>query len=158
MDHLSLVNLRYRVKGANKRARYQEMAADDLITFDELRARLVELDDIRTLAERELRALRNHEELICKLEADRDTCWSRWWVLRKTPWTPLRVKNATTFTECSSWEQSSFRERYWRSAERSERNSLRVILKLHGYPFRKYKISYFNVSRPADRRRERRAL
>ena len=56
-----------------KRARYQEMAAGDLITFDELRARLAELDDIRSLAERELRALRNHEELICKLEADRDT-------------------------------------------------------------------------------------
>ena len=50
MDHLSLVNLRYRVKGANKRARYQEMAVEDLITFDELRARLAELDDIRTLA------------------------------------------------------------------------------------------------------------
>jgi hypothetical protein len=68
-----MVNLRYRVKGANKRARYQEMAAEDLITFDEPRARLAELDDIRSLAERELRALRNHEELICKLEADRDT-------------------------------------------------------------------------------------
>ena len=30
-----------------RRTRYQEMAADDLITFDELRARLVELDDRR---------------------------------------------------------------------------------------------------------------
>jgi hypothetical protein len=49
------------------------MAVEDLITFDEPRARLAELDDIRSLAERELRALRNHEELICKLEADRDT-------------------------------------------------------------------------------------
>jgi hypothetical protein len=68
-----MVNLRYRVKGANKRARYQEMAAEDLITFDEPRARLAELDDIRSLAERELRALRNHEELVCKLEADRAT-------------------------------------------------------------------------------------
>ena len=66
-----MVNLRYRVKGANKRARYQEMAVEDLITFDEPRARLGELDDIRSLAERELRALRNHEELICKLEANR---------------------------------------------------------------------------------------
>jgi hypothetical protein len=34
-----------------RRRRYQEMAADDLITFDELRARLVELDDRRTTAE-----------------------------------------------------------------------------------------------------------
>ena len=68
-----MVNLRYRVKGANKRARYQEMAAEDLITFDEPRARLAELNDIRSLAERELRALRNYEVLVCKLEAERAT-------------------------------------------------------------------------------------
>ena len=49
------------------------MAADDLITFEELRARLSELDYARMLAERELKALRNQEELICKLEAPRDT-------------------------------------------------------------------------------------
>ena len=67
------MNLRYNVKGANKRARYQEMVVEDLITFDEPRARLAELDDIRSLAERELRALRNHEELVCKLEAERAT-------------------------------------------------------------------------------------
>jgi hypothetical protein len=49
------------------------MAADDLITFEELRARLSELDYAHMLAERELKILRNHEEFICKLEADRDT-------------------------------------------------------------------------------------
>jgi hypothetical protein len=38
-----------------------------------LRARLSELDYARMLAERELKALRNQEELTCKLEADRDT-------------------------------------------------------------------------------------
>ena len=55
-----------------RRARYQQMAADDLITFDELRARLAELDGTRRVAERELEALRNREERITELEADRD--------------------------------------------------------------------------------------
>jgi hypothetical protein len=55
-----------------KRARYQEMAADDLITFDELKVRLAELDNTRSTAERELEALRNHEKRIAELEADRD--------------------------------------------------------------------------------------
>ena len=55
-----------------KRARYQEMAADDLITFDELRARLTELDDTRSIAERELEALRARRERIADLETDRD--------------------------------------------------------------------------------------
>lgn len=48
------------------------MAADDLIAFDELRARLVELDNTRRVAERELEALRNREERIAELEANRD--------------------------------------------------------------------------------------
>ena len=38
-----------------------EMAADDLITFDELRARLLELDERRTTAEQELRALQSRK-------------------------------------------------------------------------------------------------
>jgi hypothetical protein len=37
-----------------KRGGYQEMAAADLITFDELRSRLAELDDTRRAAECEL--------------------------------------------------------------------------------------------------------
>jgi site-specific DNA recombinase len=56
----------------HKRARYQEMAANDLITFDELRARLAQLDTTRRIAERELEALQNHKERITELEADRD--------------------------------------------------------------------------------------
>jgi site-specific DNA recombinase len=55
-----------------RRARYQEMAAEDLITFDELRARLAEIDGTRRVAEGELEALRNREERITELEADRD--------------------------------------------------------------------------------------
>ncbi len=55
-----------------KRARYQEMAADDLITFDELRLRLSELDSTRAIAKREIEALRNREERIAELEKNRD--------------------------------------------------------------------------------------
>ncbi len=40
-----------------KRVRYQDMAAADLITFDELRGRLAELDDIRRTAEIELKVV-----------------------------------------------------------------------------------------------------
>jgi DNA repair ATPase RecN len=55
-----------------KRVRYQEMAAADLITFDELRARLEELDEIHKTAERELKVLREHDEYLNGLEKDRD--------------------------------------------------------------------------------------
>jgi site-specific DNA recombinase len=55
-----------------KRTRYQEMAASDLITFDELRSRLVELDEARKTAERELEGLRSREEYVKGLERDRD--------------------------------------------------------------------------------------
>jgi hypothetical protein len=55
-----------------KRARYQDMAASDLITFDELRARLLELDETRKTAEHELKTIRRHRERVAELEADRD--------------------------------------------------------------------------------------
>jgi site-specific DNA recombinase len=55
-----------------KRARYQEMAAENLITFEELRTRLVELEETRKTAERELASLRSHEEYVLGLERDRD--------------------------------------------------------------------------------------
>ena len=55
-----------------KRARYQEMAAENLITFEELRARLAELEETRKTAERELATLRAHEEYVLSLERDRD--------------------------------------------------------------------------------------
>jgi hypothetical protein len=55
-----------------KRARYQEMAAADLITFDELRSALAQLDEARKTAERELGALHDRQEYISGLEQDRD--------------------------------------------------------------------------------------
>ena len=41
-----------------KRARYQEMAAEELITFDELREKLASLEEVRTAAERALEEVR----------------------------------------------------------------------------------------------------
>jgi hypothetical protein len=49
------------------------MAAENLITFEELRTRLVELDETRKTAEQELAALRSHDEYVLSLERDRDT-------------------------------------------------------------------------------------
>lgn len=40
-----------------KRARYQETAADDLVTVDELRARLTELDEAYSTSECDLKTL-----------------------------------------------------------------------------------------------------
>jgi chromosome segregation ATPase len=54
-----------------KRTRYQEMAAEDLIGFDELRERIAELEETRRTADRELRALRGRQEQIRQLEEDR---------------------------------------------------------------------------------------
>jgi hypothetical protein len=55
-----------------KRARYQEMAAEDLIDLDELRARLADLDETRRTADLELRDLRGRQEQIRQLEQDKD--------------------------------------------------------------------------------------
>jgi site-specific DNA recombinase len=60
-----------------KRARYQEMSAADLITLDELRSRLVELAETRSMAEHELGNLRNRQEYVRELERDRDALLDR---------------------------------------------------------------------------------
>lgn len=48
------------------------MAAADLITFDELRVRLSELEETRKTAERELETLRGRDEYLEGLERERD--------------------------------------------------------------------------------------
>jgi len=58
---------------SRKRARFQDMAAEGLISFDELRGKLLELDETRKTAERELEALRDRRERIEQLERDRET-------------------------------------------------------------------------------------
>jgi hypothetical protein len=55
-----------------KRARYQEMAVEGLIDFDELRDHLAALNETRKLAEEKLRALQHRTERLEQLERDRD--------------------------------------------------------------------------------------
>jgi hypothetical protein len=55
-----------------KRARYQGMAAEGLIDFEELRARLAALKGARKTAERELHALHRRTEDLAQLERDCD--------------------------------------------------------------------------------------
>jgi len=60
-------------EAGHKRARYQEMAAEVLIDFEELRAQLAALEEIRKTAEQELRALQHRAEHLAQLERDRDS-------------------------------------------------------------------------------------
>ena len=59
------------------------MAADDLITFDELRARLTELDSVRKTVERELTVMRSRKDQLYELERDRDALLESY--ARRTP-------------------------------------------------------------------------
>jgi site-specific DNA recombinase len=56
----------------SKRVRFQHAYAEGIIGLDDLKARLAELDDIRTTAEQEIAALDGHLEHIRSLEQDRD--------------------------------------------------------------------------------------
>lgn len=60
-------------EAGRKRARYQEMAAEGLIDFEELRARLAALEETRKTAEQELQALQRRTEHLAQLERDRDS-------------------------------------------------------------------------------------
>ena len=55
-----------------KRANLQDMAAEGLITFDELRAKLAAVEDTRQTARRELAALESRIERLRDLGRDRD--------------------------------------------------------------------------------------
>jgi site-specific DNA recombinase len=57
---------------SRKRVRYQEMAAEDLIGFDDLRARIAELEETRRTADQELKTLQNRQEQIRQLEQDKE--------------------------------------------------------------------------------------
>jgi hypothetical protein len=57
----------------HKRARFQDMAAEGLINFDELRAKLVALEETRDTTRKELVALEARRDQLAELERDRDT-------------------------------------------------------------------------------------
>ena len=56
---------------STKRAKFQDMAAEGLITFDELREKLAQLDESRKVAEQELNSLEYRKERISQLEQDK---------------------------------------------------------------------------------------
>lgn len=56
-----------------KRSGFQDMAAEGLLTFEELRAKLADLEDTRKIAERELKVLRERAERMEVLERDTGT-------------------------------------------------------------------------------------
>ena len=60
-------------EAGRKRTRYQVMAAEGLIDFEELRAQLAALEDTRQTTERELQALKRRTEHLTQLERDRDS-------------------------------------------------------------------------------------
>jgi site-specific DNA recombinase len=57
----------------HKRARFQDMSAEGLISFEELRAKLAALEDEREVARRELGALEDRRARLRDLERDKDT-------------------------------------------------------------------------------------
>ena len=61
-----------------KRAHLQDMAAEGLIDFDELRAKLVALEETCDTARRELARLEARREQLAELERDRDTLIERY--------------------------------------------------------------------------------
>ena len=83
-----------------KRARYQEMAAEWLIDFEELRTRLAALEDTRKTAEEELLALEHRAEHPAQLERDREIgCWRATLLLCPKQLTLWDQKNATECIE-----------------------------------------------------------
>ena len=55
-----------------KRTKFQHAYAEDAISLEGLKARLAELEELRTLAHEELERLRHFEEEITQLERDKD--------------------------------------------------------------------------------------
>jgi hypothetical protein len=55
-----------------KRAAFQDMAAEGLISFDELRSKLAALQETRETAERELAVLKGRRESLEQMERDKD--------------------------------------------------------------------------------------
>jgi len=82
-------------EAGRKRARYQEMAVEGLIEFEELRARLAALEDTRSTAERELRALEARTEHLGNWSGIETGCWKPTLVSCPKRLTLCNQKNAT---------------------------------------------------------------
>ena len=56
-----------------KRSRYIDLAADGIMSRDELKAKIARLEETRETAEKELKALRTRQEKLQELQRDKDT-------------------------------------------------------------------------------------
>ena len=64
--------LRKLTEADRKRSGFQDLAAEGLITYDELRAKLAALEEARETAERELESLKHRQRHLEGLERDKD--------------------------------------------------------------------------------------
>jgi site-specific DNA recombinase len=87
-----------------KRSGFQDMAAEGLITLDELRTKLAALEETRMTAETEIERLRGRLERVEKLERNRDTLLETYADLIPRGCRSSTPKNAARSTRCSSCE------------------------------------------------------
>jgi hypothetical protein len=85
----------------NKRAAFQDMAAEGLISFDELRSKLAALEETRETAERELAALKGHSESLEQMERDKEAVLEHYVMLAPEASTASPPKSAASYTICS---------------------------------------------------------
>jgi len=84
-----------------KRSGFQDMAAEGLITFDELREQLTTLEEAREAAKRELEAVGKRRERVEQLEGDKEALLEHYSQWRMRPWTQPHPKTAAECTRYS---------------------------------------------------------
>jgi DNA repair ATPase RecN len=91
-------------EGDRKRSGFQDMAAEGLITFDELRAKLADLEETREFVRNELEALEESQARLRDLERNADMLLERYvGMVPEALWTDLHRRTATASTRCSGW-------------------------------------------------------
>jgi hypothetical protein len=90
------------------------MAAEGLITLEELRAKLANLQMTRKTAEREFEALKNRSERIGQLERDRDALLSEYAGAIPQSSTTATPRTGADCTKRPSWRCSQILAEIWR--------------------------------------------
>ena len=113
------------------RGRYQDMAAEGLITFDELRTKLAALEDTREAARRELDALAERRERLAELEGDKAALLETYSEKASEGLDTSRPRSATRPIRSCAWRSSSIRAGISRSPACSGRSKSLSTIKLH---------------------------
>ena len=74
------------VSADRQRTKYQKMAAEELITFEELRERLSELEETRKTAQSELEAISLRQQRLEELQRDADDLVHQYATIVPGPW------------------------------------------------------------------------